>query len=50
MGRSRSELLPGLRSFTFSGYIIFYRLIAEGIEIVRVIKGSRDVEALFRES
>jgi toxin ParE1/3/4 len=28
-------------------YIIFYRVINNGIEIVRVIKGDRDLEAIF---
>jgi toxin ParE1/3/4 len=28
-------------------YIIFYRLINDGIEIMRVIRGDRDLEAIF---
>jgi len=47
LGKSRAELFPGLRSFPLEDYLIFYRLIDGGIEIVRVVSGYRDVEALF---
>jgi hypothetical protein len=29
-------------------YAIFYRADAGGIEVVRVFRGARDIEALFR--
>jgi toxin ParE1/3/4 len=47
MGRSRTELAPNLRSFPVGDYIIFYVPIENGVEIVRVVSGSRDIEALF---
>lgn len=47
MGRRRDELLTALRSFPIDDYLIFYRPIAEGIEVVRVVSGYRDLEALF---
>lgn len=47
MGRSRKELSEGLRSFPVGQYLIFYRLIANGIEIVRVLHGSRKVDTGF---
>jgi toxin ParE1/3/4 len=47
MGREREELAPGLRSFPFRRYLIFYRLFAGGIEIVRVLHAAQDVPALF---
>jgi toxin ParE1/3/4 len=50
MGRSRSELVPGLRSFPVGNYIIFYIPIEEGIEIVRIVSGNRDIDALFGTS
>lgn len=46
-GRSRQTLFPGLRSFAIGRYVIFYRAIAEGIEVVRVLHGSRDVRRAF---
>jgi toxin ParE1/3/4 len=47
MGRSRDELFPGYRSFPKGQFLIFYRLISEGIEIVRVIHGARNLDELF---
>lgn len=37
IGRSRDDLLTGLYSFTIGNYIIFYLIIPDGIEIVRVL-------------
>lgn len=49
MGRKRDELLTSLRSFPVDDYLIFYRQIEEEIEIVRIVSGYRDLEALFDE-
>jgi toxin ParE1/3/4 len=46
-GRRREELAPGMRSFPFRRYVIFYRVAAGAIEIVRVLHGARDVESVF---
>lgn len=48
MGRARPELGADLRSFPAGDYIIFYRPIENGVGIVRVLHGSRDIEAIFR--
>jgi toxin ParE1/3/4 len=50
LGRKRNELYPSLRSFPIDGYLIFYRLIEDGIEIMRVVSGNRDLDALFKDS
>ncbi len=47
MGRSREELVPKQRSFPVGNYVIFYQPISDGVEIVRVLHGSRDIESLF---
>ena len=47
IGRKRPELRPGLRSFPVQSYVIFYRVLEGTVEIVNVIHGARDVEALF---
>jgi toxin ParE1/3/4 len=47
MGRERIDIAPLVRSFPVSNYLIFYRLIEEGIEIVRVIHGARNIPNLF---
>jgi toxin ParE1/3/4 len=48
MGRAGDELAQGLRSFPVGRCVIFYRSISEGVEIVRVLHGSRDIDALFQ--
>lgn len=47
MGRLRPELAPHLRSFPVGNYVIFYRPIADGIEVARVLHGARDIDAEF---
>jgi len=47
MGRERPELSSKLRSFAFAPYVIFYRFFDDGIEIVRVLHGARDLPPLF---
>ena len=43
MGRTRDELVPGLRSLPFGRYVIFYRALDDGAEIIRVLHGARDL-------
>jgi toxin ParE1/3/4 len=38
--------VSGCRSFSVGAYIIFFRSIADGIEVARVIHGSRDLRSL----
>jgi len=48
IGRARDEdLRAGLRSFPAGEYVIVYRIVEEGVRILRVLRGSRDIEALF---
>lgn len=47
MGRSYADLAPQLRGVLLQGYIVFYRNFEQGIEIVRVMSGYRDLPALF---
>ncbi len=49
MGRPREDLLPGLRSFVVRPYVVFYRPAQDTIEVLRVLRGSRDIEAIFAE-
>jgi toxin ParE1/3/4 len=49
LGRPRNDLMPDLRSFPFERYIIFYRPFVDGIEVLRVLHGARDVEAQFHQ-
>ena len=48
VGRARDEdLRPGLRSFPVGEYVIIYRIQDEDVLILRVLRGSRNIEALF---
>jgi toxin ParE1/3/4 len=49
LGRRRDEdLRPGLRSFAVGEYVILYRVEGEDVLILHVLRGNRDIEALFR--
>jgi toxin ParE1/3/4 len=43
LGRSVEELAPSLRSFPIGNYLIFYRPIESGIELIRVLHGAREI-------
>jgi toxin ParE1/3/4 len=47
IGTDRDELMPDLRSLPVGNYLIFYMPIEDGIVVVRVLHGMRDVDALF---
>ncbi len=49
-GRDRGDILPGMRSIPSSPYVVFYRVRTSRIEIIRVLHGRRDVEAIFDET
>jgi toxin ParE1/3/4 len=45
-GELRPEYGAGIRSAAIGRYVIFYRTITGGIEVVRVIAGDRDIRSL----
>ena len=45
-GEKRPEYDASIRSSMVGRYVIFYRSIESGIEIVRVISGDRDIRSL----
>jgi toxin ParE1/3/4 len=53
MGRPRrfsGKTLSELRSFRvkgFDNYLIFYRLISDGIEVLHILHGARDIESFW---
>ena len=47
IGRSYDEIRTELRGVPLKKYIIFYRITTNGLEIVRVVHGSRKLELLF---
>ncbi len=47
MGVSREELKTALRSQPVGNYLIFYFPLEDGVDIIRVLHGSRDMARLF---
>jgi toxin ParE1/3/4 len=47
MGTARPEVRPDLRTFPMGNYLILYREIRVGAEIVRVIHGARQWQELL---
>ena len=47
IGTDRPELADGLLSFPLDRYMLYYRKIDAGIELARVLHGSRDVLQIF---
>jgi toxin ParE1/3/4 len=49
MGRNRPELGTHIRSFVADRHVLFYRPLRRpaGVEVVRVLHGARDVDAVF---
>jgi toxin ParE1/3/4 len=48
MGKARNDLAPNLRRFPSKPYIVFYRKIPDGVEIMRIVHQSRNIEDLFQ--
>jgi len=49
IGHSYKHIRSYLRGLPLDGYIIFYRVTKDEIEIMRVIRGNRDLEVLFND-
>lgn len=48
MGEPREDLEAGLRSFTFKNhYVVIYRPLENGIDVLRVLHGARDYPGFF---
>jgi toxin ParE1/3/4 len=49
LAESRPEFGESIRACHAHRYVVFYRPAPEGIEVLRVIHGSRDVFKVFRQ-
>ncbi|MDJ1169790.1 type II toxin-antitoxin system RelE/ParE family toxin [Roseofilum sp. BLCC_M154] len=47
LGRSYGEIREDLRGIPLNGYIILYKITDDTLEILRVVHGSRNLNALF---
>ena len=48
-GRARTEIAPELRSVLVSPHVVFYRVTGIAVQIVRILHGRRDLDAIFDE-
>ncbi len=49
MGELRAELGEEIRCFPAGNYVIFYRRFDQGIILLAIIHGARDIPAVFRK-
>jgi len=47
IGRRRPEIGEGVRSLAAGNYVVFYRVVSEGVFIARVLHGKRDIPTVF---
>ena len=47
LGRARGDFRPGLRSFPVGEHLIMYRTDGDDVLILRVVRSSRKVDALW---
>lgn len=50
LGRVRDELAGGLRSLPFGRYVVFYEVLPDGVDVVRVLHGARDIDQMFQSA
>ena len=48
-GKSYGTIRADLRGLSLEGYIIFYRILDDGIEILRVVSARRNLPSLFSD-
>ena len=48
MGRARDDLSPRIRSLPFGRYVVFFEPLPDGIDVVRVLHGSQDIDEQFQ--
>ena len=50
LGEARDELGSGIRGFVVGNYLVAYRPLSDGIEVVRVVHSARDISTIFGET
>lgn len=46
MGRARPEIAEGARSLVIERWLALYNLVEDGVQVVRIVDGSRDLTSL----
>jgi toxin ParE1/3/4 len=49
IGSLRNDLLPNLRCWSVGNYVICYRPTNDGVDVIRVVHGARDIGRLLRQ-
>ncbi|MGY6215769.1 type II toxin-antitoxin system RelE/ParE family toxin [Methylolobus aquaticus] len=49
LGPLRTDIAPDLRYLVINNYLVLYRETAEGVFIVRVLHGARNLSAILRD-
>jgi toxin ParE1/3/4 len=49
MGIARPDIAPDIRSFSTAPYTIYYRLVSDGVEIMRVIHQARALQNVLTD-
>ena len=47
IGKSYTRLRPGLRGLLLMDYIVFYQVVEDDVEILRVVSGYWDLRGIF---
>jgi toxin ParE1/3/4 len=47
LGQARPDIAPDMRYFVVRSYLILYREVQTGIEVVRVLHGARNLDVIF---
>jgi toxin ParE1/3/4 len=50
IGKSYARLRPGLRGLLLMNCIIFYQVVEDDVEILRVVSGYQDLQGIFRNN
>jgi toxin ParE1/3/4 len=50
IGADRGELGPGVRSFPLGNYVLYFKRIDNGIELLRVLHGARRLPEAFNDA
>ena len=48
LGRARDEVIVGVRSLAVGKYLIFYAESPDGVDVLRVLHGARDLDEILR--
>jgi toxin ParE1/3/4 len=46
LGRPRPEIGDGARSLVIERWVAFYRIVGDGVQVVRIVDGARDLSKL----